>query len=134
MSPSDEKLCDEFIRLHWHVNYESNGLILASSREVLLKETIPLFTRRFYEKEFGCVLFDQERNHILCDNSRRIYCYTIDQLRYIMSITVGHVWYDGIISDFDTSPFCDIKTRVRCRKASEWAFLHQSALGEGKTE
>lgn len=111
---SESKACTDFIYAHWHTNYESNGLIVAPTREWLLTKTVPSLVRRFYDQEFGAIVFDRDRLEIVCDNERRIFCFSAEEWRRIHSKVVGHAWCAGPI---DPGAFAAMRSRVRCRKA-----------------
>jgi hypothetical protein len=111
---TESKACIDFIYAHWHINYASDGLIVAPTREWLLTKTVPALVRRFYDQEFGCIVFDKDRLEIVCDHGRKIYCFSADEWRRIHSKVVGHAWYDGAQ---DPEVFLAAKLRVRCAKA-----------------
>jgi hypothetical protein len=110
----------KFAYLH-ALNTESEGMIVAPTREDLVRDIVPKFID--FCTEMNWQVTRREQPLRLTVLGRQIHCMSAEEPRRIASFTVGHGWVDegAKVRESNTDPLDDaptqIRARMRCQKA-----------------
>ena len=110
----------KFAFLH-ALNTESEGMIIAPTREDLVRDIVPKFID--FCNELNWTVTRKEQPLRLTVLGRQIHCMSAEEPRRIASFTVGHGWVDegAKVKESKVDPLDDaptqIRGRMRCKKA-----------------
>jgi len=110
----------KFAFLH-ALNTESEGMIIAPTREDLVRDIVPKFID--FCNELNWTVTRKEQPLRLNVLGRTIHCMSAEEPRRISAFTVGHGWVDEAarVRESKTDPLDDaptqIRGRLRCKKA-----------------
>ncbi len=110
----------KFAFLHAY-NTESEGMIIAPTREDLVRDIVPKFID--FCNELNWPVLRKEQPLRLTVLGRTIHCMSAEEPRRISAFTVGHGWVDEAarVRESKTDPLDDaptqIRGRLRCKKA-----------------
>lgn len=110
----------KFAYLH-AINTESEGMIIAPTREDLVRDIVPKFID--FCNELNWPVLRKEQPLRLTVLGRVIHCMSAEEPRRISAFTVGHGWVDEAarVRESKTDPLDDaptqIRGRLRCKKA-----------------